>query len=120
MIDHIGLRSTQFGVMVAFYQAALGSLGYKMLMQFEGVAGLGSEQPDLWISEAGDTPATQIHLAFAADDRAAVDSAYAAAVANGAADNGAPGLRPHYTPTYYAAFVIDPDGNNLEFVCHNG
>ncbi|WP_108460056.1 VOC family protein [Devosia naphthalenivorans] len=120
MIDHVGLRSKQFDVLVAFYQAALGPLGYKIMMQFEGVVGLGSEQPDLWISEAGDSPCGQIHLAFVAGDRAAVDGAYAAAVANGATDNGAPGLRPHYTPTYYAAFVIDPDGNNLEYVCHNG
>ena len=120
MIDHVGLRTQQFDAMLAFYQAAMAPLGYKIMMQFGNNAGLGREQPDLWLGEAGDQPTSKIHIAFAADDRAAVDSAYAAAVAHGATDNGGPGLRPDYTPTYYAAFVIDPDGNNLEFVCHQG
>jgi catechol 2,3-dioxygenase-like lactoylglutathione lyase family enzyme len=120
MIDHVGLRTQSFDTTVAFYQAALAPLGYKIMMQFEGVVGLGREQPDLWISKADDSSTGQIHLAFLADDRAAVDQAYAEAIAQGGTDNGAPGLRPNYTPTYYAAFVIDPDGSNLEFVCHKG
>lgn len=120
MIDHVGLRTREYDAMVAFYQAALAPLGYKIMMQFEGVVGLGREHPDLWISKADDSATGQIHLAFSVDDREAVDKAYAAALASGATDNGAPGLRPNYTPTYYAAFVIDPEGSNLEFVCHQG
>ena len=116
MIDHVGLRTTQFDAMLAFYKAALAPLGYTVLMEFPGAAGLGNEHPDLWIG-AADTGNSNIHLAFDASDHATVDAFYAAAIAAGAKDNGGPGPRPEYTPTYYAAFVIDPDGNNLELAC---
>ncbi|KKC36647.1 glyoxalase [Devosia epidermidihirudinis] len=119
MIDHVGLHTQQFDTMLAFYQAALAPLGYTVMMQFEGNAGLGRETPDLWISAAEGTP-SRVHLALGADKHEAVDAFHAAALAAGGKDNGGPGLRPHYTPTYYAAFVIDPDGNNVEVVCHNG
>ena len=89
----------------------------------EGVSGSGwgrDGKPSFWISQGpGDAALPRVgHIAFAASDRASVDAFYRAALASGARDNGAPGLRPHYHPTYYAAFVIDPDGNRLEAVCH--
>lgn len=117
MIDHIGLRTKQPDTMIAFYQAALAPLGYSKLMEFEGTAGFGREHADIWVGTSDTSPTSQIHLALVADNRAAVDAFYAAAMAKGAKDNGGPGLRPEYTPTYYAAFVIDPDGNNLEVMC---
>lgn len=116
MLDHIGLRTTQYDQLLAFYKAALAPLGYTVMMEYPGVAGLGSETPDFWLS-ADDKGVSNIHLAFAAKDRAVVDAFHAAALGNGGKDNGAPGLRD-YTPTYYAAFVFDPDGNNIEVVCH--
>lgn len=119
MIDHVGLRTTQFETLLAFYEAALAPLGYKRMMSFDGAAGLGRDTPDFWIG-ADDKGGSNIHLALTTDDRAAVDAFYQAAIAKGGKDNGAPGLRTEYTPTYYAAFVIDPDGNNLEVVCHAG
>lgn len=116
MLDHIGLRTTQFEAVTTFYKAALAPLGYTAKMEYPGVVGLGREFPDFWIS-GDDKGSSNIHLAFKTEDRATVDAFYAAALANGGKDNGAPGLRD-YTPTYYAAFVFDPDGNNLELVCH--
>lgn len=117
MLDHIGLRTTQFDNLMAFYKATLAPLGYAVMTEYPGAAGLGRTYPDFWIG-ADDKGGSNIHLAFKTDDRKAVDAFYAAALANGGKDNGAPGLRD-YTPTYYAAFVIDPDGNNLEVVCND-
>ena len=120
MIDHVGLRTTRYEKMLAFYEATLAPLGYIKMMQFEGAAGLGKDGvPDLWIG-TDDKGGSNIHLALPAADRATVDAFYAAAMANGGKDNGPPGIRPEYSETYYAAFVIDPDGNNLEVVCHTG
>lgn len=116
MLDHIGLRTAQFDTLLAFYKATLAPLGYAVMMEFPGTAGLGREVPDFWIGQS-DGAASNVHLAFTTEDRSVVDAFYAAALANGGKDNGAPGLRD-YTPTYYAAFVIDPDGNNLEVVCN--
>ena len=118
MLDHIGLRTTQFDRLLTFYQAALAPLGYTVMMQYPGVVGMGRETPDLWLG-ADDKGNSNIHLAFTATERAVVDAFHAAALSNGGRDNGAPGLRD-YTPTYYAAFVFDPDGNNIEVVCHAG
>nr|WP_314260347.1 VOC family protein [uncultured Devosia sp.] len=115
MLDHLGLRTTQFDGLLAFYKATLAPLGYQVMMEYPGAAGLGREYPDFWIG-ADDKGGSNIHLAFKTQDRAVVEAFYAAALANGGRDNGAPGKRD-YTPTYYAAFVIDPDGNNLEVVC---
>jgi catechol 2,3-dioxygenase-like lactoylglutathione lyase family enzyme len=115
MLDHIGLRTKQFETLTTFYKAAVAPLGYGVLMEYPGTAGFGREYPDFWIG-ADDKGGSNVHLAFKTDNRAVVDAFYAAALANGGKDNGAPGLRD-YTPTYYAAFVIDPDGNNLEIVC---
>ena len=116
MIDHVGLRTTQFDTLLAFYAAALAPIGYAVMQQFPGAAGLGKDNSDLWIG-ASETAGSNIHLCLSADDHATVDAFYAAAIAAGGKDNGGPGLRPEYTPTYYAAFIIDPDGNNLEVAC---
>lgn len=118
MLDHIGLRTTQFDALARFYEAALAPLGYTRLFAWEGGAGFGRNgTAALWIG-ASDTKPTGIHMALSAADHAAVDAFHKAALAAGATDNGMPGLRPHYHANYYAAFVIDPDGNNLEAVCH--
>lgn len=125
MIDHTGLSVSDYGVSKAFYQAALAPLGYSVLMEFtaeqtggfEGV-GLGvAPKPDFWLSR-GEPQKPPLHIAFRADSRAQVDAFYTAAIKAGGRDNGAPGLRPHYHPDYYGAFVFDPDGNNIEAVCH--
>jgi catechol 2,3-dioxygenase-like lactoylglutathione lyase family enzyme len=124
MIDHIGIDVSDFARARAFYDAALAPLGATFLAQvpeeFTGgvkVGGYGMDRPTFWISEgAAQTPA--VHIAFAARDRAAVDAFHAAALAAGGTDNGRPGLRPQYHPDYYGAFVLDPDGNNIEAVCH--
>jgi len=118
MLDHIGLRTPQFDALVRFYEASLSPLGYTKLFAWEGGAGFGRNgAAALWIS-ASKTKPTGIHIALSAVDHAAVDAFYKAALGAGAADNGKPGLRVDYHANYYAAFVIDPDGNNLEAVCH--
>ncbi len=122
MIDHIGLSVSDYEASKAFYLAALGPLGYELVMevpQAGPAAGLGAAgKPDLWIAGSGaTTPPT--HIAFRARDRAAVRAFYEAARAAGGRDNGAPGLRPAYHPNYYGAFVLDPDGHNVEAVCHD-
>jgi catechol 2,3-dioxygenase-like lactoylglutathione lyase family enzyme len=116
MIDHIGIGVSDFAKAKAFYQKALAPLGYTIVMEVEGAAGFGAEgKPDFWIGLGKTAP---LHVAFAAPDRATVDRFYAAAMAAGGCDNGPPGLRPHYHPNYYGAFVLDPDGMNVEAVCH--
>jgi catechol 2,3-dioxygenase-like lactoylglutathione lyase family enzyme len=120
-LDHISIATADYAKSLAFYEAALAPLGIKTHMKFEGpegnVAGLGRDMPDFWVGDGGALQG-RVHIAFSAPDRAAVDAFYAAAMAAGARDNGAPGLRAHYHPTYYAAFVFDPDGHNIEAVCH--
>ncbi|HET7826000.1 MAG TPA: VOC family protein [Anaeromyxobacter sp.] len=116
MIHHLTLRVTDLAKARALYVAALAPLGYEVLVESEGGVGLGAdENPDLWLVQ---DPAHvhPMHLAFAAPSRQAVDAFHAAALAAGAKDNGGPGLRAHYHATYYAAFVLDDDGNNIEAV----
>jgi catechol 2,3-dioxygenase-like lactoylglutathione lyase family enzyme len=117
MLDHIGLRTTRLKEMFAFYEAVLVPLGYAKQKDFGVAAGFGKpgELP-LWIGEAQGS--SSVHLAIRAASRADVDAFYEAAMANGGTDNGPPGLRPQYHENYYGAFVLDPDGNNLEAVCH--
>jgi catechol 2,3-dioxygenase-like lactoylglutathione lyase family enzyme len=116
-LDHISLRVSDFARSKAFYAEALGPLGYEVLAEFDGVAGFGAKgDADFWIGEG--EAHTGVHLAFASPDRATVDAFHAAALAAGGKDNGQPGLRPHYHEHYYGAFVHDPDGNNVEAVCH--
>jgi catechol 2,3-dioxygenase-like lactoylglutathione lyase family enzyme len=116
MIDHIGLRSRDVTALVEFYEAALAPLGWTKLAEYEGGAGFGEKTPVLWIGKGN--PPSAMHLALAGATRNAVNAFYTAALAAGAKDNGMPGLRPEYDANYYAAFVLDPDGNNLEAVCH--
>jgi catechol 2,3-dioxygenase-like lactoylglutathione lyase family enzyme len=126
MIDHMGLEVSDYARSRAFYTQALQPLGYRVVMEVTGEATGGYEgcgfgpqqQPHFWIGKGGGAPSQGLHLAFAAATRAQVDAFHAAALAAGARDNGAPGLRPHYHPGYYGAFVIDPDGHNVEAVCH--
>ena len=118
MIDHLGLKVTNLTRSKAFYAAALAPLGYGIVMDGPYGTGFGEgRKPSLWLMEA--PPFDGIHVALAARDRAAVDAFYAAAVAAGGRDNGPPGIRAHYHPNYYGAFVLDPDGYNLEAVCHS-
>jgi len=118
MIDHVGLRVSDYAASRAFYEAALRPLGYAPVMEMERACGFGiGGKPDFWIIE-GTPPAAPVHVAFASPDRQTVDAFHAAALAAGGRDNGAPGLRPHYHEHYYGAFVLDPDGNNVEAVCH--
>jgi catechol 2,3-dioxygenase-like lactoylglutathione lyase family enzyme len=102
----------------AFYSAALETLGYRVVMDMESFGvGFGPEQkPIFWVARRD--PVGPAHVAFTAPDRATVDAFHAAGLAAGGTDNGPPGIREHYHPTYYAAFVLDPDGHNIEAVCH--
>jgi catechol 2,3-dioxygenase-like lactoylglutathione lyase family enzyme len=124
MIDHSGLSVSDFERAKAFYSAALAPLGSSYLFTVppehtggEKVGGFGQSRPQFWINEGGaQTP--PVHFAFSAETRAQVDAFYAAALAAGGTDNGAPSPRPHYHDHYYGAFVHDLDGNNIEAVCH--
>jgi catechol 2,3-dioxygenase-like lactoylglutathione lyase family enzyme len=118
MLDHVSLRVQDLPRALAFYKAALAPIGYQVAMEFPGVAGLGEPgKPDLWITVTDKMP-HPTHLAFRTT-RPSVDAFHAAAMAAGGTDNGGPGLRADYHPNYYAAYVIDPEGNNIEVVCHD-
>jgi len=126
MIDHVGFAVSDFARSKAFYAQALAPLGYALIVEFGAghtasggpAAGFGKGgKPDFWIGGESGLKGT-LHIAIGADDRATVDAFYQAALAAGGRDNGAPGLRPHYHPDYYGAFVLDPDGHNIEAVCH--
>lgn len=124
MIDHTGISVVDFEAAKTFYDKAMAPLGASLLYmvpeQYTGgakVGGYGRDRPVYWLHETT-TPAPGRHYAFTARSRAEVDAFHKAALAAGGKDNGAPGLRPHYHEHYYAAFVFDPDGNNIEAVCH--
>ena len=118
VFDHIGIGVTNLAQSKAFFLAALQPLGVSVAMEGPNGVGIGRMgKPSLWLSETLDTPA-HLHIAIVADSRRDVDAFYNAALAAGGKDNGAPGLRPHYHPNYYGAFVIGPDGHNIEAVCH--
>jgi catechol 2,3-dioxygenase-like lactoylglutathione lyase family enzyme len=120
MFDHVGLNVKDYAASRVFYEHALAPLGYRVVMAFEEwkAAGFGTDdRPEFWISER-EPFTTGGHVAFMCDDRATVDAFHDAALAAGGIENGAPGLREHYHPTYYGAFVHDLDGNNVEAVCH--
>jgi catechol 2,3-dioxygenase-like lactoylglutathione lyase family enzyme len=119
VVDHVSLRVRDLEASRRFYEAALAPLGFGVVSAPEGGAAFGVQgADDFWIL-LGDTPSTNVHVAFAARDRAAVDAFYRAALETGGRDNGAPGLRPEYHAGYYGAFVFDPDGNNVEAVHHD-
>ena len=118
MIDHIGIQVSDLERSIAFYAKALAPLGYALVMKWEQFAGFGVDgKPDFWIDGRG-APKEPIHVAFRATGRATVRDFYREAMAAGGTDNGAPGVRPHYHEHYYGAFVRDPDGHNVEAVCH--
>jgi catechol 2,3-dioxygenase-like lactoylglutathione lyase family enzyme len=116
MFDHIGLHVRNLDASIAFYQAALAPLGHELGSRDATSAGFGpKDAPALWLY-AGDATGTT-HVALRAADRAAVDRFHQRGLAAGGRDHGGPGLRVDYAPTYYAAFLLDPDGNNVEAVC---
>lgn len=125
MIDHTGITVSDLARSKAFYTAALAPIGYQLLLEFPAavtghadVAGFGEPpKPDFWLG-SGTPNQPPLHVAFRAANRQQVDAFHAAALAASGRDNGAPGLRPHYHPDYYGAFVLDPDGHNIEVVCH--
>lgn len=125
MLDHVGLSVANYRKSRTFYTDALIPLGVDVVMEvtaeqtggYEGTGFGTDKKPWFWIGSGGKVGGPT-HIAFATDSRAAVDRFYAAAMAAGGRDNGGPGLRPDYHPNYYAAFVLDPDGNNVEAVCH--
>lgn len=123
MLDHLGIKVSDFKRSREFYLQALAPLGYQIEREFEhegyGILGFGKNgKPSFWLSEGQPGPGT--HIAFEAASRADVDAFHQAALAAGATDHGAPGPRPHYHPNYYGAFVLDPDGYNIEAVKHAG
>ena len=125
MIDHTGLVVSNYDKSKQFYLAALAPIGYRLLMELPAsvtgstdVAGFGEPpKPDFWISK-GSPNKPPLHIAFRVTNRALVDAFYKAAMTAGGVDNGKPGPRPHYHANYYGAFVLDPDGHNIEAVCH--
>jgi catechol 2,3-dioxygenase-like lactoylglutathione lyase family enzyme len=125
MIDHVGITTGDFKKSRLFYSKALAPIGYSLLMEVSAAetgsksfAGFGvTPKPDFWIG-SGTPNVPPVHVAFRVSSRALVDAFYKAAIAAGGRDNGAPGLRAHYHPNYYGAFVLDPDGHNIEAVCH--
>lgn len=127
MIDHTGVFVSDFARSKAFYTAALAPLGYALITELgpeitghTRVAGFGEKgKPDFWISHDDSAPGDRhVHVAFRAANRKQVDDFHRAALAAGGRDNGPPGVRAHYHPDYYGAFVLDPDGHNIEAVCH--
>jgi catechol 2,3-dioxygenase-like lactoylglutathione lyase family enzyme len=124
VLDHVGIGVSDFVRANAFYDKALAPLGITVVMEVTAeqtgdhpAAGYGSQgKPYFWVGVGEDI--ARAHIAFAAKDRASVDAFYKAAMAAGGKDNGAPGPRPHYHDNYYGAFVLDPDGHNIEAVCH--
>jgi catechol 2,3-dioxygenase-like lactoylglutathione lyase family enzyme len=122
MFDHVGLNVQDFERSRAFYRQALEPLGLKETAAFEErkVALFGREGKSGFLVVQREPYGTGTHVAFTASDREAVDAFHAAGVTAGGTDNGAPGIREQYHPAYYAAFVLDPDGNNIEAVCHQG
>jgi catechol 2,3-dioxygenase-like lactoylglutathione lyase family enzyme len=126
MIDHTGVNASNFNKSKEFYLKALSAIGYSLLVELPAsvtgstdVAGFGEPpKPDFWVSK-GVPNNPPVHVAFRVATRAQVDAFFNAAIAAGGRDHGKPGVRPHYHPNYYGAFVLDPDGHNIEAVCHS-
>ena len=120
MFDHVSIMVADLERSRRFYAAALGPLGITEVMEFEGVVAFGRERPQFWLVAGRRGEASRVHIAFEAATRMEVQAFHRAALDAGGADNGAPGLREQYHPHYYGAFVLDPDGCNVEAVCHRG
>jgi catechol 2,3-dioxygenase-like lactoylglutathione lyase family enzyme len=120
MIDHLGINGADLDAAKRFYDTVLGTLGYRRLMDFGTAIGYGKETPDFWLSHYDDMPANrEVHIAFQAADAATVEAFHEAATSLGAESLHAPRLWPEYHERYFGAFVRDPDGNNVEAVCHH-
>jgi catechol 2,3-dioxygenase-like lactoylglutathione lyase family enzyme len=118
-LDHVGIDVSDYEASKAFYEQALAPLGLKVIMEpVPGICGFGDEFPFFWIGKRDRGADNGVHVAFRVEDRATVDAFHAAALEAGGKDNGGPGPREIYHPHYYGAFVLDPDGNNVEAVCH--
>jgi catechol 2,3-dioxygenase-like lactoylglutathione lyase family enzyme len=118
-LDHVGLDVTDYERSKAFYLRALVPLGLRLMMEpAPRVVGFGADFPFFWIAQRERGPQTGVHVAFRVESRPLVDDFHAAGLAAGGTDNGGPGVREIYHPSYYGAFVLDPDGNNIEAVCH--
>ncbi len=119
VLDHIALSVSDYEKAKVFYLQALAPIGYQLVMEFNNnVAGIGIGKKPYFIIHGGGKQTPRCHVAFRTDNRAMVDAFYTAAIQAGGTDNGAPGIRERYHPNYYGAFVIDPDGHNIEVVCH--
>jgi catechol 2,3-dioxygenase-like lactoylglutathione lyase family enzyme len=120
MIDHLKLHVRDIERSRTFYEATLAPLGYGVMLEpAPGVVGMGADRPDFWLALDREA-AGFAHVAFRVDTTDLVDAFHAAALDAGGRDNGPPGARPQYHPTYYGGFALDPDGNNVEAVCHHG
>jgi catechol 2,3-dioxygenase-like lactoylglutathione lyase family enzyme len=118
-LDHVGIDVSDYEASKAFYTQALAPLGMKLMMEpVAQIGGFGDDFPFFWIAQRDRGPDSGVHVAFRVADRVSVDAFHAAALAAGGTDNGGPGVREIYHPHYYGAFVLDPDGNNVEAVCH--
>jgi catechol 2,3-dioxygenase-like lactoylglutathione lyase family enzyme len=118
MYDHVSLKVKNLDASVRFYSATLATLGYVLNSRDDSGAGFGPKgEPAFWLGAAQGATGPGTHVAFRAADRAAVDRFYAEGLKAGGRDNGRPGVRADYSPTYYGAFLVDPDGNNIEAVC---
>lgn len=121
MIDHFGINCTDLEAAKSFYDAVLGTLGHRRLMDFGVAVGYGTDKPDFWISTFDGVGANrEVHIAFTAPDVDTVHAFHAAAVAQGAESLHEPRMWPEYHEHYFGGFVRDPEGNNLEAVCHTG
>ncbi len=118
MLAHVAVNVTDFEVAKAFYLGALEPLGYRIVYEEPGTLAYLADADGLDFGIGRRGPVGGAHVAFECSERGAVDVFYKAAIAAGGRDNGPPGLRPQYDANYYAAYVLDPDGNNIESVCH--
>jgi catechol 2,3-dioxygenase-like lactoylglutathione lyase family enzyme len=123
MLSHVGIEVGDMERSRAFYAGALAPLGIEVVMEFDAAVGFGKQteqgpNPFFWLNARGRPPSSGVHVCFGARTTDLVDAFHAAALGAGGTDNGAPGPRPQYHPGYYGAFVLDPEGNNIEAVCH--